>query len=249
MITDQVKKILHQLQLFGIHQAFEHRCAYAVAEGQHPTELLRLLLEDELLARKERRAKILVTRAKFRYTAELEDWDTSFDRGINKAKLKELAQLSFYHRQESLLILGKTGEGKTHLGIALGRRACNDGLQVAFMPMNFLFEEATAQRAAGKYPAFVRRLTQSRILVLDDFGLRSYSHAEATVLVDILEDRYRKGSVIVTSQVDPKGWGKLFEDAVIAEAIVDRLTKPAQTLVLRGGSYRDKLKPFEAKES
>jgi DNA replication protein DnaC len=61
------------------------------------------------------------------------------------------------------------------------------------------------------------------------------------VLVDLLEDRYRNGVVIVTSQVDPRGWQKLFEDAVIAEAIVDRLKHPAQRVVLKGGSYRERL--------
>jgi DNA replication protein DnaC len=77
--------------------------------------------------------------------------------------------------------------------------------------------------------------------VLDYFGLRGYSHEEATVLVDVLAERYRKGIVIVTSQVDDKGWKKLFEDQVIAEAIVDRLTRPSQKLALKGGSYREKL--------
>ena len=65
-----------------------------------------------------------------------------------------------------------------------------------------------AAKAAGKYLGFVKKLTQSQVIILDDFGLRNYTHDEANVLVDILEDRHRKGSVIVTSQVDPKGWLK-----------------------------------------
>lgn len=80
------------------------------------------------------------------------------------------------------------------------------------------------------------------MLVFDDFGLRNYTHAEATALIDILEDRHRKGSVIVTSQVDSRGWRKLFEDPVIAEAIVDRLENPSQRFQLTGPNYREKLK-------
>ncbi|MBK7893118.1 MAG: ATP-binding protein [Bdellovibrionales bacterium] len=87
----------------------------------------------------------------------------------------------------------------------------------------------------------MKRLSSIRALILDDFGLRNYTHDEATVLVDLLEDRHRKGSVIVTSQVDPRGWTKLFEDPVIAEAIVNRLEHPSQRLNLKGGSYREKL--------
>ena len=81
------------------------------------------------------------------------------------------------------------------------------------------------------------------MLIFDDFGLRNYTHDEAQILIDILEERYLKGSVIVTSQVDPSGWMKLFQDPVIAEAIVDRLTKPALQLRFEvQDSYRSRVK-------
>lgn len=241
MNADQVRLLAHQLRLFGIHAAFAHRAEQAVAEQLHPLEFLRLMLEDEVLERKNRMAKILTTRAKFRHGAVLDDFDLTFDRGINKARMKELAVLAFYHRKENLLLFGKTGEGKTHLAVALGHRFCAEGLRTVFMPVNFLFEEVAAAKAAGRYLGLIKQLNQSRVLILDDFGLRKYTHDEATVLIDLLEDRYQKGSVIVTSQVSDKGWQKLFDDPVIAEAIVDRLTKPAQKLAMSGGSYRERL--------
>ena len=107
--------------------------------------------------------------------------------------------------------------------------------------MNLLFEEILSEKASGKYLAFIKRINKANILILDDFGLRNYTHEEATTLTDVLEERYQKGSVIITSQVDPKGWTKLFEDPVIAEAITDRLIHPSQTITLKGGSYREKL--------
>jgi DNA replication protein DnaC len=79
------------------------------------------------------------------------------------------------------------------------------------VPVNFLFEEVQAAKAAGKYLQYIKRLSQVRALILDDFGLRSYSHEEANVLVDLLEDRHRKGSVVVTSQADPKGWSNFLK--------------------------------------
>lgn len=207
----------------------------------HPLEFLRLLLEDEALARKDRVAKSLATRARFRSTAELDDWDGTFDRGVAKAKLKELASLGFFFNKENLLVLGKTGEGKTHLAVALGRRLCAEGFSTTFLPVNLLFEEIAAAKAAGKYLQLLRQFNKSKALILDDFGLRSYTHEEATALVDLLEDRYRQGIVVVTSQVDTRGWLKLFEDPVVAEAIVDRLIHPSQRIVLKGGSYRERL--------
>jgi DNA replication protein DnaC len=241
MNLDQIKNISHKLALHGIHQSIEARSAEAVANNLHPNEFLQLLLQDEALFRKNRFAKSLLTRAKFRNTSELEDWDQSFERGLSKQKLKEISALSFYNNKENVLILGKTGEGKTHIAVAIGRRLCSEGLSTAFLPVNLLFEEILAARASGKYLGYLKKLCQTKVLILDDFGLRNYSHDEANTLVDILEERSRKGPVIVTSQVDPKGWGKLFEDPIISEAIVDRLTHPSQKLNLKGGSYRERL--------
>jgi DNA replication protein DnaC len=222
----------------------------AAGQGLSHLEFLRLVLEDEVLQRKERVAKMLTTRAKFRSAVELEDWDQTFDRGLTKVKLRELASHSFVQMNENLLILGKTGEGKTHLAVAIGRRLCADNISTLFMPVNFLFEEVHAARASGKYLGFIKRLSAVRTLILDDFGLRSYTHEEATVLVDLLEDRHRKGSVIVTSQAHPRGWPKLFEDPLIAETIVSRLSNPSQKLNLKGSDDREKLQstlPFGKK--
>lgn len=241
MIADQVRLLAHQLRLFGVHASFERRAEQALTAQMHPLEFLKLLLQDESLFRKNRTAKVLATRARFRSAAQLEDWDSTFDRGISKARMAELASLGFFANKENLLLLGKTGEGKTHLAVALGRRLCADGIQTVFLSVNLLFEEVAAAKAAGGYLKLLKKLNKSQALILDDFGLRAYTHEEATVLVDLLEERYRQGIVIVTSQVDPRGWLKLFDDAVIGEAIVDRLRNPSKRITLKGGSYRARL--------
>ena len=109
------------------------------------------------------------------------------DRGIVKAKLKELATLAFFTGKENLLLFGKTGEGKPHLAVALGRRLCAEGISTTFVPVNLLFEEIAAAKAAGKYLQLLQQLNRAKVLILDDFGLRSYTHEEATALVDLLD--------------------------------------------------------------
>ena len=118
-------------------------------------EFLRLLLEDELLSRKDRTAKTLTTKARFRFRADLEDWDYAFHKDVPKAKISELSHLSFFHILENLLIQGKTGVGKTHLAIALGKRLCQEGHATVFLSVNFLFEKIQAAKAAGRYLHYV----------------------------------------------------------------------------------------------
>jgi DNA replication protein DnaC len=241
MIEEQVKKLSYDLRLFGVHDSFSRHAEIAATRSLHPNEFLKLVLEDEALSRRNKKAKALLTKAKFRTSVDLEDWDASYERGMPKAKLKELSTLNFYHQGRNLIILGATGHGKAHLGISIGRQLCKNNISTSFMPVNFLFEEARAQRSAGKYVHHIKKLTKTEVLLLDDFGLRGYTHDEANVLVDLLEDRYGKTITIVTSQVDPKGWRSLFEDPVIGDAIVDRLINPSINIHLQGGSYRERI--------
>ena len=127
MSHEQVRMLSQQLRLLGIHANAEHRAAQAMSEQLPPMDFLRLVLEDEVLARKNSAAKRLTARAHFRHSAALEDFDMSFHRGVTKAQLKELSAGYFLKRNENLLLFGKTGEGKTHLASALGHRLCADG--------------------------------------------------------------------------------------------------------------------------
>ena len=182
--------------------------------------------------------KRLVTQAKFRNRYQLEQWDETFERGISKAKFKELALLNFSHRGQNLIILGKTGVGKTHLATALGNRLCFDAAPTKFYSTHLFLDEAQAEKVAGRYLGFIRKAAKFKAIILDDFGLRSYTHDEATVLLEVLEERYGKGILIITSQVTPDGWRSLFEDPVIAEAIIDRILNPSQTIEIHGGSVK-----------
>lgn len=223
---EQARTLAGQLRLNGFYHALEKRCGDALAQSLHPAELVRLLLEDEKLARQNAYAKRLTAKARFRSQCDLGNWDMSQPRGITKPKLRELAGGQFFERKESLVIRGATGVGKTHLTIALGHLLCSRGISVAFHSTHLLFENLATERIAGRFLAAVSRLTKVQVLILDDFGLRNYTHDEATALHEILEERYGKGTVIITTQVEPEGWRNLFQDSVISDAIVDRLINP-----------------------
>lgn len=238
---ESIKSLSHELRLFGIHRSVERRCGEALTDGLHPNELVRILLQDEKDQRKEAAGKRLTSRAQFRNGSVLENFDMSFDRGLTRQKLKELSLLNFFHKKENLLIVGKTGVGKTNLAIAIGKKLCEEGETTIFYSSNLLFEEAQAERAAGRYLKWIQKTKKISILILDDFALRNYTHDEANTLLEIIEQRYQRGVTIITSQVSPAGWASLFEDPVIAEAIVDRLKNPSCLVELKGESYRKRL--------
>lgn len=114
----------------------------SVKAGLHPLEFLNLLLQDEKNYRKDRLSKSLTKRAKFRHQSDIEDLDLSYDRGLTKPKIKDLLQLQFIKQKNNLLLLGKTGAGKTHLAITLARKICASNLSVMFIPMTLMFEDA-----------------------------------------------------------------------------------------------------------
>jgi DNA replication protein DnaC len=240
MSTIQSIELANNMKMHGIAESLERRLAQHSANPGDSSELIRLLLEDEKLSRDNKKASRLVTRAKFRRSCQLEDWDQSFERGISKAQLKELRLLNFYHNRENLILVGGTGSGKTHLAIALGHKLCLEGFSTSFYSTNLLLEEVASQKASGRYLSFIRGLSKTSVLIFDDFGLRSYDHDEAMIFMDIIEDRYRKGALILTSQVKPEGWLTLFEDKITAEALIDRLSNPSTIITMKGGSYREK---------
>lgn len=241
MLNSEIRKLTHELRLFGMHESFERRCAEAAQEGLSGEELLSRILEDEKLNRKNKTSKMLETKAKFRRESLLEQWDSTIERGISKTKLRELATLGFWQAKKNLIIVGQTGSGKTQLSIALGRVACQMQLSVLFLPVNQFFEDALANRASGKMIVWMKRIKKFDIVILDDFALRNYTHEEAVFLIDFLEDRYRKSVHIISSQVDVDGWNTLFEDPVIADALIDRMKNPSEKIKLTGGSYRESL--------
>ena len=130
-MIQQVKQLTQNLRLFGIHNAVERRAEEAVTNHLHPLEFMRIILEEEAGARRLTTAKRLDTRARFQFKAELEDWDGTFERGISKQKMKELAMLNFFRNHENLIICGKTGEGKTQLAISLGKRMCREEITIS----------------------------------------------------------------------------------------------------------------------
>ena len=126
-MRDQILKLASELKLQGLKDSLERRLEEATKAGLHHAEFLQLVLEDERFHRAQTKGLRLSKKAKFKSECAIEEWDSSFDRGIAKSQINEWARLGFLTRKQNLIIEGKTGVGKSHLASSRGRRACAQG--------------------------------------------------------------------------------------------------------------------------
>ena len=234
----EADQLLTDLQFYGMKESFQYRLGEVTQSNLSHQQFFTFLLEDEKLYRRNKKTETLRKRAKFREIAHLEEFKVIATRGITKSLIQQFKTLFFIDGFQNLFFIGGTGAGKSFLAQAIGHECCASGYETLFIPVNRLFKEIDMAEAQGNYLSYLSRLSKVRLLILDDFGLRNYTHKEATIFYELLEDRYRKGSVIITSQVKPQGWETLFEDKVIAEAILDRLMASSQTIDVKGESFR-----------
>lgn len=234
----EADQLLTDLQFYGMKQSLQYRLGEVTQANLSHQQFFTFLLEDEKLYRRNRRTETLRKRAKFREIVHLEEFKVVATRGITRSLIQQLKTLYFVDGFQNLFFIGGTGAGKSFLAQAIGNECCGSGYETLFISVNRLFKEIDMAEAQGTYLSYLSRLSKIRLLILDDFGLRKYTHKEATIFYDVLEDRYRKGSVIITSQAKPQGWSTLFEDKVIAEAILDRLMASSHTIDVKGDSFR-----------
>jgi len=239
----ELKKLFSELKLFGMRESIDYRLTSLAKGGLGHEEMLRLLIEDEQLYRSNAKADRLRKKATFKDVVLLSDFDCDVKRGVSKIMIKEFQTLNFLKSFENIIFVGGTGVGKSFLAQAIGHCACLAGKDSKFIAINYLFEQFKAAQKAGHVLSFLKRFSTYEILILDDLGLRKFTHEEATLLYQIVEDRYQKGSTIITTQVRPPGLRDLFDDQVMAEAVIDRLTSNAHIIEIKGSSYRRNQSP------
>jgi DNA replication protein DnaC len=158
--------------------------------------------------------------------------------GIEQRSVHYPAGRKLLKKGENLLISGAMGCGKSFLACALGRQACLLGHLSIFVSITRLFEDLSAARLDGTHRKYMNRLEKTPLLILDDFGLKMLDAESCITLKEILDDRYRKGATIITSQLPVSKWYELFKEPTHADAIMDRLTAKAHQIELTGRARR-----------
>jgi DNA replication protein DnaC len=212
----------------------------AAKSNQSFERYLLALLEAEVQHRETNSERKRIGQARFPTLKTLDAFDFAAIPAVNKQIILELAQCHYLEAKENVVLLGPTGTGKTHCAIALGVAACRQGKRVRFATAAGLINElieAQAQLRLSKLEASLLRLD---LLVLDEVGFVPFSKVGAELLFGILSDRYERGSVLVTTNLDFARWTEIFGDARLTGALLDRLTHRCHIVEFQGDSYRFK---------
>jgi DNA replication protein DnaC len=201
---------------------------------------LELVLADEITRRESRSAMLRARTAGLDPAMRLDTWDELDDLTYDRTLLSDLTSLRFTEAGNGVLVLGPVGVGKTHLATALGHIAIRRRLSVHASRADKLFTRLRAARLDNSLDAEIRKLARVDVLILDDFALRTLDATETNDFYELVVERHRKASTIVTSNREPSEWLTMMSDALLAQSAVDRLTSGAHTLVIEGPSYRQR---------
>ena len=233
MLHEPLYQQLVRLGLRGAADALARlQCDEAVLDT------LALLLEAECLHRdslaQTRRLKL----ARLGQSAHPADVDIRTARGLGKTRWQHLLSLNWFRQHQHVLLVGPTGIGKSYLACALAKAVIEQKKSVRYLRLPRLGEELATLQAQGRISMWLKTLARIDLLILDDFGLVPMSPSHQPLLLELLEDRQQRGSVLVNSQLPIKLWHGQFQDPTLADAILDRLVHNAETIELTGESMR-----------
>jgi DNA replication protein DnaC len=237
-LKHQLAGQLRQLRLSGVLETLEARNRQAIDDKWSYQEFLARILEDEVERRSQKQLQLRLRRGALNSTKTLESFDFNFNPHLNRQQILELATCEYVRQKRNLLVCGPTGVGKTHLSQALAQAAARQGFDVLFTSVQKMLQHLNGGRADGSLEKRLGNYLRPDLLILDDFGLKSIPPPGPEDLYDVINERYEKGSILLTSNRAPAEWPDLFQNPLLASAGLDRLLDRAEVVIIRGPSFR-----------
>ena len=242
-VSPELRALLRRLKLGPVLDTLPERLVLARGRTMPHAEFLELVLADEVARRDRTSAARRAAAAGRDPTMTLERWDESAAVSFDRTLWADLVSLRFCDAAADVIVMGPVGVGKTHLASALGHIACRRRRSVLVGRTDRILKRLRAARLDASYDAELRRLLRVDLLILDDFALTALDATETADIYELVVERHRRASTIVTSNRDPSEWLAAMADPLLAQSAVDRLASSAHTLVVEGESYRRRQRP------
>lgn len=229
---------LEKLKLNTISTILDSYLEIAAKEDRSILEILDHLMEEERRAKEAYAIEHRMRFAGFPVRKILSEFDFKFQPSIDKKVIQELATLRFLYNNENVVFLGPPGVGKTHLAVALGIEAINAGHTVHFVNASTMVERLKSAVRKDKLDEKLRNYAKFKLIILDEIGYLPFDTEGAHCLFQLVSKRYEKSSMMFTSNKSYGEWGQIFQDQVIAAAVLDRILHHCTTVNIKGESYR-----------
>jgi DNA replication protein DnaC len=229
---------LAQLKLGRIAQVYSSWIEHAITTGMSHAEFLEELVNEEVLARQENQVRRRLQHARFPFAATIEQFDFAVRPELKRSVMLRYFDSSFVTETKSLLLIGPSGTGKTHLAIAVGTKMAQLGYTVRFLTAQVLANAVLSTADRCSLATFLHPLLTCDVLILDEFGYLPPEPALGPVLFEIVAHRYQQGAMVITSNKSLPTWGEVIGDTTLMMALLDRLLHHGEVFYLRGASYR-----------
>ena len=242
-ISNDLKSVLRQVKLGRCLDTLPERLALAKSRNLSHAEFLELVLSDEVTRRETTSAALRARAAGLDPDMSLDHWDDTTNVTFDHQTWDELCSLRFIDAGHNVMIMGPVGVGKTFMATALGHAAVRRRYTVIAERTDILLKQLRASRLDNSHDAELRKLLRVDLLILDDFALHPMDTLDTADIYELIVERHRVASTVVTSNREPIEWLGQMADALLAQSAIDRLQSAAYELVLDGDSYRQRQKP------
>lgn len=221
----------------GLRRSYASIAREAMEQNHSALQFLSACLSEEVTSRQQSRLQTYTRQARFPNQKTLQDFDFTAIPGLPKKKVLSLAEGNFIRDKENVVCMGGSGTGKSHISVALGLSAIAAGYRVRFIPVMQLVQELLQAESEYRLPRYLHSWDKFDLVILDELGYISLAQG-GPLLFQFCADRYEKGSLLITTNLEFARWTEVFHDATLTTALLDRLTHHSHILLFEGESYR-----------
>ena len=237
---EQLNNSLEKLKLLQMKKYLSEVTDFVSSNKLSFSDGLLKLCNYELDYKVEVASKSMIKAAAFPFIKTIEDYDFDFQPKLNKQEILELTSLKFIEELKNIVFLGSSGMGKTHLATSLGIVAAKKRYSTYFIKCHDLLQQLKRAKVENMLDSRLKYLNRYKLLIIDELGYLPIDKEDSNLFFQLIDMRYEKKSTILTTNINFSNWDSVFYDAVVANAILDRVLHHSHVISINGRSYRVK---------